>query len=310
MTSSHDSSGGDGPTVVVTGANGFVGAQVCRALVDRGASVRAVVRRAGAAPEHADVDEVVGDFADPAFAAQVVQGADAIVTTVHPMGSDRAAQQQIGVVGTTTIARAAAEAGVPLLVHVSTAAVYDRSPGTGDVDERSALVDDDANDYAVTKRDTDASLEGVAGTTRVLLRPPGILGPGESSVWNTLRPAGVRDDESARHAVAEQSFAWVHVTDLAALAADVATGRIATSDDPGAGPVTGGCTPVDVAAGAVPMREYVQVVADAVGVVPVWDDGPAWTGRIVADRARAWGWSPSVTIDTALDEVRTGLTQG
>jgi nucleoside-diphosphate-sugar epimerase len=296
------------PTVVVTGANGFVGAEVCQALVERGASVRAVVRRAGAAPAHADVDEVVGDFADPAFAAQVVRGADAVVTTVHPMGSDREAQEQVGVVGTTTIARAAADAGVPLLVHVSTAAVYDRSPGVGDVDEDSPLVGDDADDYGVTKRDTDASLAGVAGITRVLLRPPAILGAGESSVWNTLRPADIRDDETQRHAAAEQSFAWVHVTDLAALAADVAMGRIATSEGPGAGPVTAGCTPVNVAAGAVPMREYVQVVADAVGVAPVWNDGPAWTGRIVADRAHAWGWSPSVTIGTALDEVRQGLT--
>ena len=98
------------PAIVVTGANGLVGAQVCRALVERGASVRAVVRRAGTAPAYADVDEVVGDFADPAFAAQVVDGADAVITTVHPMGSDRAVQQQIGVVGTTTIARAAADA--------------------------------------------------------------------------------------------------------------------------------------------------------------------------------------------------------
>ena len=296
------------PAIVVTGANGLVGAQVCRALVERGASVRAVVRRAGTAPAYADVDEVVGDFADPAFAAQVVDGADAVITTVHPMGSDRAAQQQIGVVGTTTIARAAADAGVPLLVHVSTAAVYDRSPGMGDVDEGSPLVADDANDYSVTKRDTDASLAGIAGMTRVLLRPPAILGPGESSVWNTVRPLGMRDDEGERHAVADQSFAWVHVTDLAALAADVATGRVATSGDPGTGPARGACTPVNVAAGAVPMREYVQVAADAVGVSPVWDDAPAWTGRIVADRARAWGWSPVVTIDAALDEVRVGLT--
>ena len=56
----------------------------------------------------------------------------------------------------------------------------------------------------------------------MLLRPPAVLGSGESSVWNALRPEAVRRDEAARHAVPEQSFAWVHVDDLVALAADVA----------------------------------------------------------------------------------------
>ncbi|KQX76580.1 NAD(P)-dependent oxidoreductase [Aeromicrobium sp. Root472D3] len=308
MTSPSSPDTSPRPTVVVTGANGFVGARVCDALVARGATVRAVVRRAGTAPSLPGVEEVVGEFTDPTVAAQAVRGADAVVTTVHPMQSDREAQQQIGVVGTGTIAQAAADAGVAILVHVSTAAVYDRSPGVGDVSEGSALVGDDANDYSVTKRDTDAALARVDGITRVLLRPPAILGTGESSVWNTLRPAGMRDDEEHRHALADQSFAWVHVTDLAALAADVAVGVVTPGDDASEGPVLGGCTPVNVAAGAVPMRDYVQVVADAVDVAPVWDDGPAWTGRIVADRARAWGWSPRVTIDTALDEVREGLT--
>ena len=308
MTSSPNPDTSLRPAVVVTGANGFVGAQVCHALVSRGAAVRAVVRRPGTAPTHPDVTEVVGDFTDASFAAQAVDGADAVVTTVHPMGSDRDVQHEIGVAGTTTIARAAADAGVPLLVHVSTAAVYDRSPGAGDVGEGSPLVDDDANDYSVTKRDTDAALAAVDGTTRVLVRPPAILGPGETSVWNTLRPASVREHDSERHAVADQSFPWVHVTDLAALIADVAVGSIAPSDDASVGPVAGACTAVNAAAETARYAEYHQLVADTVGVSPVWDDAPAWTGRIVADRARGWGWSPGVTLHDALDEVRTGLT--
>jgi nucleoside-diphosphate-sugar epimerase len=307
MTSSSSPETFERPTVVVTGANGFVGAHVCRALAGRGATVRAVVRRSGTAPTHPDVTEMVGDFSDPAFAAQAVEGADAVVTTVHPMGSDREVQHEIGVVGTTTIARAAADAGVSLLVHVSTAGVYDRSPGVGDVGESSSLVADDANDYSVTKRDADAALAGVDGITRVLVRPPAILGAGETSVWNTLRPAAVRDEESARHAVTDQSFPWVHVTDLAALVADVAVGRIATSDDAAIGPVEGACTPVNVAAGTAAYADYHRRVADVVGVSPVWDDSPAWTGRIVADRAHSRGWSPDVTFDDALDEVEAGL---
>ena len=293
--------------VVVTGANGLVGARICAALAERGATVRAVVRRPGTAPVLPGVEERVGDFTDPGLSAEAVAGASAVVTTVHPMGTDLDNQHRIGVQGTPVIARAAAAAGVDRLVHISTAGVYDRSPEAGDVDESAPLVGDDAGAYPVTKRDTDAALAAVDGITRVLLRPPAILGAGETSVWNSLRPAAIRDDEQARHAVPGQSFAWVHVDDLAAFAADLASGRVATSTDPATGPVAGACTAVNVAAGPATVRDYYETVTGALGVEAVWDDAPAWTGRILAGRAHGWGWTPTVDLATALAEIGDGL---
>ena len=283
---------------------------MCAALVRRGCRVRAVVRRPGSAPDLAGVEELAAEFAQPEVAAAAVDGATAVVTTVHPMGDERATQQRIGVEGTTTLARAARDAGVGRLVHVSTAAVYDRSPGVGDVDESAALVGDDANTYAVTKRDTDLAIAGVSGPTRVLVRPPAVLGAGARSVWNSLRPAAMRDDEAERHGVPAQTFAWVHVADLVALIADVAAGSIATSDDPATGPVAGGCTPVNVAAEPATVRDYLGTVTEALGVEPFWDDRPAWTGRIVADRARGWGWRPAVDLAAALEELTRSVRAG
>jgi nucleoside-diphosphate-sugar epimerase len=298
------------PVVVVSGANGFVGARICRALVERGARVRAIVRRAGTAPQLPGVAEMVGDFTEPEFAATVVPGTSSVVTTVHPMGSDRVTQQRIGVTGTLVLARAAASAGIERLINISTAAVYDRSPEIGDVDESSALVGDDANDYAVTKRDTDLVLADVDGITRVLLRPPAILGPGRSSTWNTLRPAAMRDDEQARRAIADATFAWVHVADLASLAADLASGRMPDAPDPASGPVADACSPLNVAAARATQRDYFEVVTGALGVNPMWEEAPAWTGRILADRAHGWGWIPNVDLAQASGEIVAGLRAG
>ncbi|MDR7254716.1 nucleoside-diphosphate-sugar epimerase [Nocardioides sp. BE266] len=296
------------PIVVVTGANGLVGSHVVAALAERGATVRAVVRRPGAAPDLPGVEEHVGDFGDPDFAASVVAGADVVVTTVYPMGDDdRDSQRRVALDGTLVLATAAVGAGVPLLVHVSTAAVYDRSPAAGDVSEDSALVGDDAGDYAVIKRDVDAALDRLGGVTRVLVRPPAILGTGGTSVWNAVVPAAIRDGESARHAQPDKTFAWVHATDLAALVADVVTGAIPASTDGSSGPVVGGCTPVNVAGEPATQRDYVGSVTRALGVDPVWDDGDAWTGQILADRARGWGWVPKVSLADALAELEDGL---
>jgi nucleoside-diphosphate-sugar epimerase len=293
--------------ITVIGANGFVGSALCHALAERGALVRGVVRRAGAAPALAGVEEMVGDFTDPDTAAEIASGTATVVTTVHPMGSDRATQHEIGVEGTVTLARAAAAAGVTRLIHVSTCAVYDRAPEMGDIDESSPLVPDDADDYAVTKRDADLALANVAGPTRVLVRPPAILGPGPSSVWNSLRPAAMRERETARHAVAKQTFAWVHVTDLASFIADLATGQVPEGPDLAGGPLHGGCTAVNVAAPRATQRDYMEAVTGALGVDPVWDERPAWTAGILAERAHGWGWQPGVALDQALAELVAGV---
>ena len=295
------------PVVVVTGANGLVGERLCHALVSRGAQVRAVVRRAGTAPALDGVTEHVGDFPDPDVAREVVAGADAVVTTVHPMGSDRQVQQQVAVEGTPVLARAARDAGVPRFVHVSTVAVYDTSPGVGDLVDDSALVGDDGGDYPVTKRDTDLALAEVGGMTTVLVRPPAILGAGPTSIWNTIRPARMRAGQ--QDANPAKTWAWVHVDDLAALLADLATGAVATSDDPEQGPVEGATTPVLLAGEHATWREYLGTVADASGFEPVWTDEPVWTGRVLTDRARRWGWTPTVALADALAELDRGLRE-
>ncbi|WP_029432242.1 NAD(P)-dependent oxidoreductase [Blastococcus sp. URHD0036] len=294
------------PVVVVTGANGLVGAAVCRALVQRSASVRAVVRRVGSAPALPGVTEVVGDFADAELARRVAAGADAVVTTVHPMGSPREEQLRVGAEGTTVLARAARDAGVDRLVHVSTAGVYDRSAGVGDIAEDGALLPDGSGAYPDTKNAADDALARVDGLTTVLVRPPAIIGVGETSVWNTLRPRAIGDGD--RRGNPAQTWSWVHVEDLAAFLADVATGAVATADDPERGPVPGRATPVLVAGEPATWRDYLGTVTDALGVAPEWTDEPVWTGRLLTDRARTWGWTPRVGLAQALDELRQGLT--
>jgi nucleoside-diphosphate-sugar epimerase len=191
-------------------------------------------------------------------------------------------------------------------VHVSTTGVYDRSAGIGDVAEDGALLPEGSGDYPDTKNATDAALAQIGGLTTVLVRPPAVLGAGETSVWNTLRPRAMEDGE--RRGNPAMTWSWVHVDDLAEFIANVATGAVAIADDPERGPVAGRTTPVIVAGEPATWRDYLGTVTDALGVAPEWTDEPAWTGRLLTDRARGWGWEPRVRLAQAMDELRRGLT--
>ena len=120
------------PVVVVTGANGLVGSRICSALARtrRHRACRRTSRR-HAPPTCPASRRWWATSTTRPRQPTVVRGATAVVTTVHPMGSDRETQTRIAVQGTPVLARAARDAGVTTLVHVSTAAVYDRSPGVG-----------------------------------------------------------------------------------------------------------------------------------------------------------------------------------
>jgi nucleoside-diphosphate-sugar epimerase len=115
----------------------------------------------------------------------VTQGADAVVTTVHPMGSSREVQHRVGVEDTPVLARAARDAGVARLVHVSTVGVYDLSADVGDVAEDGALLPEGSGDYTVTKNATDASLAQVGGS-----RP----------CWSARRPSWAPGHVGLEHA--------------------------------------------------------------------------------------------------------------
>jgi dihydroflavonol-4-reductase len=121
----------------VTGASGFVGANLARALLDRGWHVRALVR--GDAPSLAglDVELVRGDLFAPELAA-AMRGCDAlfhVAATYSLWRRDREAVLRANVDGTRSVLTAARAAGVPRTVHTSSVAALGVRDGGRDTDE-------------------------------------------------------------------------------------------------------------------------------------------------------------------------------
>jgi dihydroflavonol-4-reductase len=111
-------------TAFVTGASGFVGANLTRALIDRGWQVRALVRGDAPSLTGLDVERVRGDLFAPGL-ADAMRGCDAlfhVAATYSLWRRDREAVMRVNVEGTRSVLAAARAADVPRTVHTSSVA--------------------------------------------------------------------------------------------------------------------------------------------------------------------------------------------
>jgi dihydroflavonol-4-reductase len=123
---------------LVTGASGFVGSAVARALVGSGFKVRVLVRASSTRGNLKDlpVEVVVGDLTDRASLDQAIAGCAAVfhVAADYRLGTREPAQlYRSNVEGTRNILEAARAAGVARMVYTSSVATIglpvDGSPG-------------------------------------------------------------------------------------------------------------------------------------------------------------------------------------
>jgi nucleoside-diphosphate-sugar epimerase len=164
------------PTILVTGAGGFVGGRVCEILYGgEVASVRAGVRRWSSAARigRLPVEIVPCDVTNTEEVNRAVGGATAVV---HCAVGDRA----VTVEGTRNVLEAAQRHGVERVVHISTIAVYGEQ--TGALDE-SAPVQYTGNAYGDSKIAAEEVCESYADRVHVtMLRPSIVYGP-FSQLW-------------------------------------------------------------------------------------------------------------------------------
>src|SRR5262249_26469819 len=112
--------------VLVTGANGFIGAALTQRLLRDGVAVRAMCRSArnGAPLAQAGAEVVEGDIQDAATTMRYAEGCDVAFHVAAVGKGNFARQQAINVEGTRNVAEAAQRGGAQRLVHVSSIAVY------------------------------------------------------------------------------------------------------------------------------------------------------------------------------------------
>jgi nucleoside-diphosphate-sugar epimerase len=173
--------------VLVTGATGFVGGHLCRALADGGARVRGLVRPGSAvAAEAAYEPAPAGGLDDREGLRRALEGVDTVyhlaarVSVLRDPASDPEAEfRRVNVDGTRVLAEEAAAAGVRRFVFLSSvSAVAGSDAGAGLTEEAAP---GPTTPYGRSKHEAERLLAEIAregGFEAVSLRPPMVYGPG------------------------------------------------------------------------------------------------------------------------------------
>lgn len=169
--------------VLATGASGFLGRAVVRALQQAGHDVRTLQRRPSGV---AGAEDHLGSVTDPDATAAAVEGVDAVVHMAAKvsLAGDPAEFHAVNVEGTRTLLDAATAAGVTRIVHVSSPSVAHAGHALQGVGAEPADPAGARGEYARAKAEAELIALGRAGdaASLVVIRPHLVWGPGDTQL--------------------------------------------------------------------------------------------------------------------------------
>lgn len=219
----------NGQKIALTGATGFLGGHVLRALVSEGYSVKALTRTPKQSTD--TVEWIDGSLTDEASLGKLVAGCNILL---HLAGLTKALSRDIffdiNVSGSKTLFKAAQTAGVSHVIHVSSLSA--REPRL--------------SHYGASKAGTELLLTARKWTfSWTIVRPPAIYGPGDKEILKLLKAThfGLLPAPGS----VKNRFSMIHASDLAAalvVLCDKSNGQAIVEIDDG---MAGGYTVKDVA---------------------------------------------------------------
>lgn len=167
----------------VTGATGFIGANLVRALLQDGYSVRALVRPQSRLSnlEHLDIERVTGNLLSPHLDS-LLQGCQVLFHCAAHYSlwqRDRPSLYQQNVLGTRSILAAARQAGIERIVYTSSVAAIGVKPGGIANELYQSPVEQLMGHYKRSKywAEQEARAAAAAGQDIVIVNPSTPIGP-------------------------------------------------------------------------------------------------------------------------------------
>jgi UDP-glucose 4-epimerase len=229
--------------VVVTGGAGFIGANLCSALAERGHEVVAYDNLStGYRSNVADVpgvDLVVADLLDPAVLSAAVLGADGVVhlaalPSVSRSIADPGATHDVNVTGTLNVLEACRSSSVNHVIVASSSSVYGANPI---LPKREDLAASPVSPYAASKLAAESyalawqrsfSIDALVFRFFNVFGPLQRAGHAYAAVVPTFIDAALRGEPLPVHGDGSQTRDFTYVGSVAAVLADAVERRVSS----------------------------------------------------------------------------------
>lgn len=211
-------------TTFLTGATGFLGSAVARALVERGHRVTALARpeTPRGVLDGVPVAFTPGDLTDPASLALGMAGSDAVIhcaADYRIFVPNPAAMYAVNVAGTEAVMRAAMAGGIRRIVHVSSVATLKpRDDGSPADEDDAARPEEGIGPYKKSKIEAERLVERMVleeGLPATIVNPSTPIGPRDRRPTPTGRVI-LEAALGKMPAYVETGLNLVHVDDCAA----------------------------------------------------------------------------------------------
>lgn len=252
--------------VLVTGANGFVGSNLCKELINHSYIVRAMHREGSDSNlEDLKVEKVAADLLDITSLEKAMEGVEIvfhIAALFRQAKNPDSVYYDINVTGVKNVFEAAIKSGVKKIIHCSTVGVHSHipnPPADEDEDYRPGDI------YQETKCEGEKLALSYFKSGKIagaIVRPAMIWGPGDERTLKLFKGIAAK----TMPLISGNTFVhWILVTDLAKAF------RLAAEKDLSAGEIF-------IIAGkeAVPIRRLFSVIAKTFNTLPPRFALPAW----------------------------------
>lgn len=205
------------PTVLVTGANGYTGSNLCRYLARRGVPTRAMYWPPDGEPNFSqeNLEFVPGDLRDRESLKRALDGIEVvhnIAALYRPTNVANKTFWEVNVEGVRNMIELAVEAGVKRFVQCSTIGVHGHvrhPPAT----ETSEIKPDDYYQYTKLKGEEMArDLGPKLGLPVAIIRPAAIYGPREDRFLKL--PKLIQSGKFVMFGSGEVLYHFIHIDDL------------------------------------------------------------------------------------------------